>query len=78
MLRHVPSAFAAPTAHDLLEAVGLVLSSCSSWALWCEPDLDQADLKELSLDARELLIRLEHALRPGPKEERTFLATHGL
>jgi hypothetical protein len=78
MLRHLPSAFEVPTTPRLLEALGVVASSSAAWALWCEPDIDQAPMKEHVLEPRELLLWLERALRPGPLADRTFLATHGL
>lgn len=77
MLRPPAGVSAAPLP-QFLDAVRVLACSVPRWVVWCEPDLDQAALPELSLEPEALLSRLEIALQPGPLDRRTFIATHGL
>jgi hypothetical protein len=72
------SLWAPPPLPAFLDALGRVLSASSTWAVWCEPDVDQAPVREAVFTPEQLLQRLEVALQPGPLEGRSFLASHGL
>jgi hypothetical protein len=74
----LPSGASAAPLPQFLDAIRLLACSVTRWVVWCEPDLDQAALPEVSLEPEALLSRLEIALQPGPLDQRTFIATHGL
>lgn len=77
MLR-LPTAVSAAPLPQFLDAIRLLTCSTARWVVWCEPDLDQAALPEVSIEPEALVSRLEVAIHPGPLEQRTFIATHGL
>jgi hypothetical protein len=78
----LPRMWREPDPAELVHAVGRLLERARVWALWCEPDCDQAPVLELALDPQQLAQRLVDVLSPIGEgrslEDRTFVAYRGI